>query len=109
MLETEAVRTRRSRKRPPRHRNALRVRKRAGLPVQRARAGDRNVHLAKRINERRVIEQIVVFPPRQHVWILVWIGAELERRAFDQVQVDATSQANGARQKRALGDAQRGG
>ena len=97
LLEAEAVRACRSGKRPPCHRNALRVRKRAGLSVQRARAGDRNVGLAKRIDERRVVVQIIAFPARQHVRILARIGAELERRAFDQVKVDATAQTNSPR------------
>src|SRR6185503_11360980 len=72
------------------------------LSIERSFSGDRDVLLPKRINERRVIEQLDAFPSRENDRQIVFrILAELDRRAFLDLEIDVALQMNRAGEVRA--------
>ena len=69
----------------------------AGLTVQRAPAGDGDVALFERVDERRVVHQLDALPAREdRRQVGARIGREQQRRALRHVQVDAAAQVNRA-------------
>src|SRR6185503_9413060 len=72
------------------------------LSIERSFSSDRDVLLLERINERRVIQQFDTFPTREHDGQIVFrIPAELDRRAFLDLEIDVALQMNRAADVRA--------
>ena len=75
-----------------------------GLPVERALAGDRDVLLLVRVDERRVVHQLRALEPREDGGqVVARVAAEGERRASRDVQVDVALEMHGAGQERPAG------
>src|SRR6185503_12507572 len=69
------------------------------LSVERAFAGDRDVALSERIDEWGIVENLDAFPPREDDGQKVFrVRAELDRRAFQDFEVDVALQVNRAGQ-----------
>jgi len=75
----------------------------ATLPVEGARSGDGDILLAIGVDEGRIVEELHPLPACQHDRVMRGIGAELERRAFGEMQLDIGFEAHRAGGTLAIG------
>src|SRR6185503_5425131 len=65
------------------------------LTVECAFAGDGNILPAKRVDERRIVEQLDTFPTRKdHGKVVLWVLTELDGGAFRDFEVDVVFEVN---------------
>lgn len=72
----------------------------AALAVGRALAGDRDVLLSPRVDQRRVVHELHAFPACEHDGIAGRVGVELERRTGGDVKFDIAQQVDCAGEER---------